>query len=1231
MRDPGQHGQSPSLSNVDKPALPQPPPEAASLGTISEHGSAVSGRSFPVEQAAVLAKSWERSPTYDDYEHDCPVGPSVPMPQGTPDHEPPSSLYYQPKPMERSPASLPPLIPPHPQQPSSFSASPVPTSPTSPTSPAKPKIMRPSDIYKRHQEEQMWRPSVDFPAGSVGSHAKPSRDEQGPPTGGEPVRSLRASDAAFAPPPLHTRVSQEDIHRRSSSRQRREQGSSQTSTASPSSPARPRSRSGASHPSSPTQPPAIPLPSDPLQCVSDSGGSSPSSPLARSESIHSPSPHPPPVVPLPDTLTPTTLGPQTTSWSRPRSRSGSAARSEHAPSPHLPPANSLPIQPSQESLGKPEEEKEAKDTLPGSSPSRDDIRADSASPTNSSDYVDRAEGEKKVKDTVPEAVPLVGDIKAYYAPAKDSGDHLDETEEERAKDTALGASPVASPVADDVKATPAETNDHQDNFAPSTGQLRFPLTTTIPLAHGNGDPDRDCFQTMVDRAFIRQDTLVSTPHSETPPAAISPILPPPPVSPRDDGDDDLTPPSATSPTISVQRDIMSPAEKDLAPVETLSIHVRNPSPESMRKSSKRLSVALLPVQTEAIYGELAEVTPVSTTDDTPGFGKSDELDHFIGELERAQTPDPRSPSITSTPSEHAVAYSLSSPGQDRSHLSVSSRSPSIDPVSLGDVEERPQSSGQDHNHLSVSHSPRNSPISFEEVDERPQSSGKDRVHLNASRSPSIKPALLSEAEEPLQTSGLVQRHSDTSRSPSIAPTLPEEAENHPQSSGQVQDYLSAPRSPSIASTPPGEEATLPLSSAQLDDYLGAPTSVEATNMRESIGVLSYDLYWQDGNDDPAGGAPLPVPPKSPLRAVAAEGHPPMSHLPRSEVPEVTLHSEFKVPKKSSPSLTIPTPQETNSVMTAEPTTPTSIVDQALLELVSTGKRFLDRQDTVIVPRENTRQEYDDSPSQSSPIRLESERTALTKHLGPESEGIEAIGGPIIEKRPMTDEVNSPAENDYTKELLKQFSRPQTLMLKQTMPSGVVMMPPMPPAPGGKSPAEESAPEVISFDKDYGEGIEVLDDAEMLCRFEDRNRPPSDKTVTAKAPTTVIEDTGVITALESPEERTRAYDALRGHIRNSSNPLAEWITYQMEHNNGEELLNSEIVSIKPGLAPRKSKSRIGGLGHFPSRSGDGGSRHDEGTAYRAEETLEKMGRGAMRLGEKAGGRVGGWVKRVGKKV
>ena len=307
---------------------------------------------------------------------------------------------------------------------------------------------------------------------------------------------------------------------------------------------------------------------------------------------------------------------------------------------------------------------------------------------------------------------------------------------------------------------------------------------------------------------------------------------------------------------------------------------------------------------------------------------------------------------------------------------------------------------------------------------------------------------------------------------------------------------------------------------------------------------------------------------------------------------------------------------------SEPETPASSVDEELLEMMNAGNRFLNRRATALsiaVTNGGGEAKY----------------TAASKPLGPESEGMEAITGPTVEKRPAPYRVADPAtEDDFTRELVNQFSRPQTLMLKDTMPmpSGTQVMPPMPPLPGRE--AGEMAPEVFNFDKDDAEAPEVAAVHDVAAAGGNNNsRPRTAGAAKPKAGLLQQQDTAAIPSLSTAELRTKAYDALRADIAGSPDQLSEWIAYQIEHNHGEQLLKMEVdpVTIKPELSTKKSKGRMA-MGHLPSRSGDHHHHFDELSAHRgAEEKLSQMGRGALKFGEKAGGKVGGWMKRVGKKV
>jgi hypothetical protein len=420
------------------------------------------------------------------------------------------------------------------------------------------------------------------------------------------------------------------------------------------------------------------------------------------------------------------------------------------------------------------------------------------------------------------------------------------------------------------------------------------------------------------------------------------------------------------------------------------------------------------------------------------------------------------------------------------------------------------------------------------------------------------------------------------------------------------------------------------------------TSQSSSDHTESISVSSlYDSHWQDDKAFSAHPSPLPFQQKTSRRDGTNEKH---AGRQSSPGPELSKKLPLTEPSKTLESAT-------------DPAIPTSGVDEELLEMFSVGRRFLDRRGTV-----HSVASLEDKVEKSkelSPITDTNKITSLslafglgsdclkvtprTKELGPDSEGIEVLTGPTVERKPKTaEDPNNHVENDYTKEILSQFGRPQTLMLKETMqiPSGALIMPPMPPMP--RKSGEQEIPEIVNFDKADVERVRVTNPGNALLKgvFPSSSLPLSpissdhhhlhpqgvrtNKSIRRKE---IFHDTRAIASITNRVERTKAYGSLRAHLQESSNFLSEWIAYQMEHENGEELLQTDIVAIKSDISLRKGKSRIGLVPLF----GRSGERGNIGPATRTEEKLEKIGRGAIRLGEKAGGKIGGWMKRTGKKV
>lgn len=193
-------------------------------------------------------------------------------------------------------------------------------------------------------------------------------------------------------------------------------------------------------------------------------------------------------------------------------------------------------------------------------------------------------------------------------------------------------------------------------------------------------------------------------------------------------------------------------------------------------------------------------------------------------------------------------------------------------------------------------------------------------------------------------------------------------------------------------------------------------------------------------------------------------------------------------------------------------------------------------------------------------------------LGPESEGIEAIGGPtkVIREEPPTkgdgeDGEKTPVQSEFARELVNQFSRPQTLMLKDTMPmpSGLLVMPPMPPREEG----EEHVPEVVNFSvKD-----DDTDDEEAKASL--TVAKPSKKSISDRPGSSGVEvgrpmqymDPKDIARLPNSYDRVAAYNQASKAIGATPTGLDNWVRYMIDENKGAELLQ---------LTPAEPKSRPG---------------------------------------------------------
>ncbi|KAI5779086.1 hypothetical protein EDC01DRAFT_318320 [Geopyxis carbonaria] len=547
-------------------------------------------------------------------------------------------------------------------------------------------------------------------------------------------------------------------------------------------------------------------------------------------------------------------------------------------------------------------------------------------------------------------------------------------------------------------------------------------------------------------------------------------------------------------------------------------------------------------------------------------------------------------------------------------------------------------------------------------------SGKDQNTVEKLRTSSSRPVTPKEGAKrsstplmiaPVLSSGQAGEISLATPADSTASSSPEKDELS-VFLGELERAVSpAPGSISGPTTPRAAESHQPRDSSTL----GVPQQAEEA--RQSVGVFSlYDQYWND-DDEPQGASdppPPPIQPKSPLRA-----SPHMQETTMQPPPQMQLS------KPSPPKVSIDTSRADTTTRAESPTPASSVAatpDSELFAMFSAGSKFLERPGTVYeaTPRQESGEIMTpDTPRDGSGEIMTPDTPRYaggeimtpdtptgkplvitpTKELGPESDGIEAIGGPTVEPKPKTEtDAKTAEENEYAKELLNQFSRPQTLMLKDTMPMpmGTHVMPAMPPMPQEHSGTKvEQAPEVVNFEREDEAGLEVVQPEtpglELVQPRTGETPPPLDKDDSYRPKTSgttetirehkqiLFRDMKSIAALPTSAERTKAYNDLREYIANDNDgmQLSDWTRYQMEHNNGRELLEMQTTTLKPNSASlKKPKSNLTLISHAPNLE-DVGRRGEE-----AKEKLHMFGKGALKVGEKAGGKVGGWMKKVGKK-
>lgn len=415
--------------------------------------------------------------------------------------------------------------------------------------------------------------------------------------------------------------------------------------------------------------------------------------------------------------------------------------------------------------------------------------------------------------------------------------------------------------------------------------------------------------------------------------------------------------------------------------------------------------------------------------------------------------------------------------------------------------------------------------------------------------------------------------------------------------------------------------------------------------RESAGGLSlYDSYWTEQE-----AAPPPIQPKSPWRPSASFDTEVVRHeLDLLARQNVGPGSNSQTPAPPQPAVSSPSPEKKRSGAILPPVaipdsklpsdpllmTPASALGtpgNELVEMDLARRHYLARTQTGLSARSDSlgqrgsdedvmlRVKGDERMSwkpgdtaapaagandrqreaaigpggEAGPQVKRSDDITPTRVIGPDSEGIEAIGGPtaVPRKVPPEGEDNdgerTPLQSDFARELVNQFSRPQTLMLKDTMPmpAGLMLMPPMPP----KAEGEERSPEVVDFSKD---GDEEDDDVETPDAVQ-ANLTSSDKLPQEGGPKAV--DVGKANHYMEPQdimklahshERAAAYNQASKAIAQADTGLGSWISWMMKENGGEDLLKTETGQGPVSTASSLGKSASPDLGGGVSAEGVG---------------------------------------------
>lgn len=388
---------------------------------------------------------------------------------------------------------------------------------------------------------------------------------------------------------------------------------------------------------------------------------------------------------------------------------------------------------------------------------------------------------------------------------------------------------------------------------------------------------------------------------------------------------------------------------------------------------------------------------------------------------------------------------------------------------------------------------------------------------------------------------------------------------------------------------------------------------------ESIGGFGlYDRYWKKEAASPP---PPPSPPSPPPPPPSPPPPPPLKSPRRPSVPDLAVLLHASAPPPDVPSQ--------GASQRGRDLPPVSIPDRAaplgnsaletpdseLMEMMIARRQFLARTQTGLSETEKGGEKGEKQGEQKNherePLKVEVEglvegvqdksrppHTSFSsgnerlqvippiRVLGPESEGIEVITGPtkVIREEPPTrgggeDNEKTPVQSEFARELVNQFSRPQTLMLKDTMPmpSGLLVMPPMPPREEG----EEHVPEVVDFSvKDEDTDDETAKARLKVAKVSISERPGSSG-VEVGRPMQYM-DSKDIARLPNSNDRIAAYNQASKAIEATPTGLGNWVRYMIDENNGAELLQ---------LTPAEPKSRPGTSGgwraHMAARVEDHG--------------------------------------------